>query len=179
MVLVRGGADKSVATIPTDTDSSLEVADFSEGNRTNGEWQTDRQAGRQTSDRKTNDRAEERREKGGECGVRLTEAIGVELPTSRPACAVSKAACFGVLGFPAYRKTMSSSLTLRQASSETRREKNLSSSRCCCFFFLFSISQARIRHMFMTSKQIRDERLQKYRVGFMGMRLSRSFDKDD
>eukprot|EP00752_Nemacystus_decipiens_P006778 g6087.t1 len=38
---------------------------------------------------------------------------------------------------------------------------------------------ARIRHMFMTSKQIRDERLQKYRVGFMGMRLARSFDKDD
>lgn len=31
----------------------------------------------------------------------------------------------------------------------------------------------------MTPKQIRDERLQKYRVGFMGMRLARSFDKDD
>lgn len=44
-------------------------------------------------------------------------------------------------------------------------------------FFFFP--QARIRHMFMTSKQIRDERLQKYRVGFMGMRLARSFDKDD
>lgn len=39
--------------------------------------------------------------------------------------------------------------------------------------------QARIRHMFMTKKQIRDERLQKYRVGFMGMRVPRSFDKDD
>ncbi|CAM9467133.1 unnamed protein product [Ectocarpus sp. 13 AM-2016] len=38
---------------------------------------------------------------------------------------------------------------------------------------------ARIRHMFMTKKQIRDERLQKYRVGFMGMRVPRSFDKDD
>jgi len=45
--------------------------------------------------------------------------------------------------------------------------------------FLLASVQARIRHMFMTSKQIRDERLQKYRVGFMGMRLARSFDKDD
>ncbi|CBJ29777.1 expressed unknown protein [Ectocarpus siliculosus] len=41
------------------------------------------------------------------------------------------------------------------------------------------IIPARIRHMFMTKKQIRDERLQKYRVGFMGMRVPRSFDKDD
>lgn len=39
--------------------------------------------------------------------------------------------------------------------------------------------QARIRHLFMTSKQIRDERLRKYRVGFMGMRIPRSFDEDD
>ncbi|CAM9381981.1 unnamed protein product [Scytosiphon promiscuus] len=38
---------------------------------------------------------------------------------------------------------------------------------------------ARIRHLFMTKKQIRDERLQKYRVGFLGMRRSRAFDKDD
>ncbi|CAM9447942.1 unnamed protein product [Ectocarpus fasciculatus] len=41
------------------------------------------------------------------------------------------------------------------------------------------IIPARIRHVFMTKKQIRDERLQKYRVGFMGMRVPRSFDKDD
>ncbi len=33
--------------------------------------------------------------------------------------------------------------------------------------------------MFMTKKQIRDERLQKYRVGFMGMRIPRAYDKDD
>lgn len=39
--------------------------------------------------------------------------------------------------------------------------------------------QARIRHLVMTPKQIRDERLRKYRVGFMGMRIPRSFDKDD
>lgn len=40
-------------------------------------------------------------------------------------------------------------------------------------------SQARIRHLLMTPKQVRDERLRKYRVGFMGMRTPRSFEDDD
>lgn len=47
-----------------------------------------------------------------------------------------------------------------------------------CSFVLFVV-QARIRHLFMTKKQIRDERLQKYRVGFMGMRIPRAYDTDD
>lgn len=38
---------------------------------------------------------------------------------------------------------------------------------------------ARIRHLVMTPKQIREERLRKYRVGFMGFRTPRSFDKHD
>ena len=39
--------------------------------------------------------------------------------------------------------------------------------------------KARIRHIFMTPKQIREERLRKYRVGFMGMQPPRRFDRND
>ncbi|CAM9351365.1 unnamed protein product [Choristocarpus tenellus] len=38
---------------------------------------------------------------------------------------------------------------------------------------------APVRHLFMTKKQIRDERLRKYRVGFLGMRTQRSYDASD